>query len=254
MNRTALIAASVVALIGFALLTLYVRRFRREVMGGDPVEVLVLRQDLPAGSRVREEALASRLIPDAYVEPRHIRASERSRVLGVRVSLELFANQALLWTDLETTERENLSLSTRVPRGMRAMMIEGVRGNVFEGLLRPGNRVDVLLTKVKPGTEPRTVTVPLLQNLLVLAVGDDVRPAYEEVSERTESNAVTLLVSLDQAALLAQAQRDGTFRLVLRNDDDVDVQEQIGETDDSYLLEQDKRARLQAARRIERVR
>lgn len=254
MNRTALISASVMALIGFVLLTLYVRRFRREVMGGDPVEVLVLRQDLPLGSRVREEALVSRFIPDSFVEPRHIRASELPRVLGVRVTLELFANQALLWTDLETTERENLSLSTRVPRGMRAMMIEGVRGNMFEGLLRPGNRVDVLLTKVKPGSEPRVVTVPLLQNLLVLAVGDDVRPAYEEASDSTQSNAVTLLVSLDQAALVAQAQRDGTFRLVLRNDDDVEVHEQLAETDDSYLLEQEKRARLQSARRIERVR
>lgn len=254
MNRTALICASTIALIGFLLLTLYIRRFRREVLGGDPVEVLVLRQDLSAGTRVGEEALASRSIPETYVEPRHIRASELSRVLGVRVQLELFANQALLWTDLETTAREDLTLATRIPRGMRAMMIQGVRGNVFEGLLRPGNRVDVLLTKLKPGSEQRVVTVPLLQNLLVLAVGDDVRPSYEEAPELGRSNAVTLLVSLDQAALLAQAQRDGSFRLVLRNDDDVDVQEQISETDDSFLLEQEKRARLQTLRRIERVR
>ena len=172
-------------------------------------------------------------------------------MLGVRVTLELFANQALLWSDLETTEREDWSLSSRVPRGMRAMMIEGVRSNVFEGLLRPGNRVDVLLTKRKPGSEQRVVTVPLLQNLLVLAVGDDVRAAYDETPVGPQSNSVTLLVSLDQAALLAQAQRDGTFRLVLRSDDDLDVQEELVETDDSYLLEHEKRARVQSARRIE---
>ena len=67
------------------------------------------------------------------------------------------------------------------------------------------------------------------------------------------SDSVTLLVTVDQASLLAQARRDGTLSLVLRNENDLEINEGLSETDDSDVLEQEKRARRQRRLRIEKV-
>jgi len=252
MNRTAIIASVTVAAFGFVLLGVYVREFQREATGGDSIALLATRQDVPAGVPLTEQMLLVRTLPESYVEERQVLATELPRVLGVRSSIGLEANQTLLWTDLATTPHDRSSLSSRIPKGMRAMSITGTARRSFGELMRPGDRVDVLLTKEKPGSEARVVTVPLLQNVLVLAVGDSFG-ASDQQSSPLRPDSVTLLVAIDQASLLAQARRDGTLSLVLRNEDDLEINEGLAETDDSDVLEQEKRARRQRRLRIEKV-
>jgi len=252
MNRVAMITSVTVAAFGFVLLAVYVRQFQREARGGEPVELLAMRKDVAAGTPLIEQMLIVRQLPESYVEDRQVLASDLPRVLGVRASIGLQANQTLLWTDLATSPRDRSSLSNRIPSGMRAMSLTGVGQRAFGNLMRPGDRVDVLLTKAKPGSEARVVTIPLLQNLLVLAVGESFG-AIEQETSPMGSDSVTLLVTTDQASLLAQARRDGTLSLVLRNENDLEIDEGLQETDDSDVLEQEKRASRQRRLRIERV-
>jgi len=252
MNRSAIITSLTIAVFGFVVLAIYVRQFQREATGGDPVALLVTRQDVEAGRPLTEEMLLVRTLPESYVEERQVLATELPRVLGVRSSIALEANQTLLWTDLATTPRDRSSLSSRIPKGMRAMSVTGTGRRSFGELMRPGDRVDVLLTKSKPGVEARVVTVPLVQNVLILAVGDSFGAADQQ-SSALRSDSVTLLVTIDQASLLAQAGRDGTLSLILRNEDDLEIHEGLEETDDSDVLEQEKRARRQRRLRIEKV-
>lgn len=251
-SRTAMVASLAAMVLGFVLLAVYVRRFEREATGGTPVELLALRRDVSAGSPLSEDALIVRLLPGGYLEDRQVLASDLPRVLGVRAAIDLQSNQTLLWTDLSTTPRDGGSVSARIPKGMRAMTLDegGRRG--FGRLAHPGDRTDVLLTRVKPGTDGRFVTVPLLQNVLILAVGNQITGGSKEPQTRG-SNSVTVLVTVDQASLLAQARRDGILTLALRNGDDLEINETLPETDDSDVLEQEKRARRQARLRIERV-
>jgi pilus assembly protein CpaB len=252
MNRIAILASLATAILGFVLLTVYVRQFQREATGGDPVELLVMRRNVAAGVPLTEQMLVVRPLPESYVEERQVLASDLPRVLGVRASIGLTANQTLLWTDLATTPRDRSSFSSRIPKGMRAMSIAAVGRGMFGDLMRPGDRVDVLLTKAKPGPDKKVVTLPLLQNLLVLAVGSSFGRTDEEASA-SRSSSVTLLVTLDQASLLAQARRDGSLNLVLRNEEDLEINEGLAETDDTDVLEQEKRARRQRRLRIEKV-
>lgn len=252
MNRNATLAALAVTVFGFLLLAVYVRQFQRHATGGQPVELLTMRQDVMAGVPITEQMLLVRTLPESYVEDRHVRAQDLSRVLGVRAALGLEANHTLLWTDLTTTSHDRSALSNRIPKGMRAMSIFGKRRSAFADLMLPGDRVDVLLTKQKPESNGKVVTIPLLQNLLVLAVGSRFRVEdVERSSLRTES--VTLLVTIEQASLLAQARRDGALSLILRNEDDLEVREGLPETDDTDVLEQETRARRQRRVRLERV-
>ena len=79
-------------------------------------------------------------LPAAYVEERHIRAADLQRIIGVRVSMGVKANESLLWTDLATTAQQRRDLSGLVRNGMRAVTIRAPASSAFGGLLRPGVR------------------------------------------------------------------------------------------------------------------
>jgi Flp pilus assembly protein CpaB len=64
---------------------------------------------------------------------------------------------------------------------------------------------------------------------------------------------VTLLVTVEQASLLVQARRGGELSLILRNEEDLEINEGLAETDDSDILELEERERRQRRAPIERV-
>jgi pilus assembly protein CpaB len=241
-----------VAALGALLLGVYMRQFQLSASGGSPIALIALRKDIAAGEVLTEAMLIAHQVPESYVESRQIQAAELPRVLGVRAAIDLEANHTLAWTDLATTPREQQSLSNRVPRGMRAMSILRSGRGGFGKLLRPGDRVDVLLTRVKPGDDSRAVTVPLLQSVLVLAVGNNMRATYADATP-DDDRVVTLLLTVDQASLLAHARRSGELSLTLRNEDDVEISNGLPETNDSDVLDLEKRARRQTRTFIERV-
>ncbi|HKI37719.1 MAG TPA: Flp pilus assembly protein CpaB [Gemmataceae bacterium] len=92
------------------------------------------------------------------------------------------------------------------------------------GFIRPGDRVDVLLTVDHFQTDDRGGTVRLMQRVEVLATDNrmDPVPATVEgkVLDRGDLRYVTLLVTPTQAQKLALAQKQGTLTLILRNPED----------------------------------
>lgn len=251
-GRMPLFVSFAVAVAGCVLLTVYVRQFQQAASGGEPVLLLALRKDVAAGVPIEEQMLVAHAVPESYVESREVLASDMPRVLGVRTAIELKANQTLAWTDLSSTPRERASLSERIPPGMRAMSIEQPQRRGLADLLRPGDRVDVLLTRAEPDLDGRTVTLYLLQNVLVLAVGNQIELAYGERAS-SRGDLVTLLLTVDQASLLAHAQRNGELRLTLRNENDLEINQGLPKTDDSDVLVETKREKRQRRLVIERV-
>ncbi|MAC26103.1 MAG: Flp pilus assembly protein CpaB, partial [Myxococcales bacterium] len=180
---------------------------------------------------------------------------DQQRVLGIRVNTPVRANQSLLWTDLATTASERRDLSTLLREGMRALTVRTGVTSAFGGLLRAGDRVDVLLTANRPGGEER-VTVPLLQNVLVLAVGADTGGPDQSDEEAEQANNrrgrdVSLAVTLEQATLLTHARDRGELQLILRNPDDVEIVGGVPETTDTDLIEAERRRRIQIRRQPE---
>jgi pilus assembly protein CpaB len=273
MNRKALIAAGIAALAGLGMLFLYMKRFEAEASGGAPVMVLMATQDIPLGTAITRQMVGARPLPSAYLEERHIRASDAERIYGVRVSMGVKANESVLWTDLATTSEQRRDLSALVRSGQRAITVRAGMTSSFGGLLRPGDRVDVLLTADRPGatfagvgdlTSGR-VTIPLLQNLLVLAVGRDTGGEQVQGAGRngargnTQANQVTLSATVAQAQTLTYAGDRGELTLILRNPDDIAILDGLPETSARDILEPERRATLlrrerpAAAPEIERV-
>jgi pilus assembly protein CpaB len=232
-----------------ALLLLYKQRLEAEASGGEPVAVLMAVEDIPLGAVLTDKMLGVRAIPESYVEQRHIRAGDAPRVIGVRVSMEVKANESILWTDLATTSGERRDLSSLVKSGMRAITIRADATSAFGGLLRPGDRVDAFLTVAREADQSGRVTIPLLQNVIVLAVGQDTGAAADDSATRRpgQNNQVTLSVTVKQAQVVAFATDRGRLSLVLRNPDDIAMLEDLPETSVDDILAAESRVRPQAS-------
>ncbi len=235
MKKATIIAAAVAGLTSIGLGHLYFQRLEAEVSGGPKVSVLVAARDVPSGGTISKELVAVREIPQAYVEQRHVRSDELKKVLNAKVSGGLRANDAILWTDLDEFSDEARVLSGLVKQGMRAVPISG-RDVGFDGLLRPGDRVDVLLTVGADG-QGQGSTRTLLQNLMVLSVGSTLARPGEVVGRIRGSGGVTLSASVENAQVLAQARRRGLLSLTLRNTDDITIMEGLPETSNSELTQ-----------------
>lgn len=228
MDKKQTLIAVGAALAGALSLHIYLDRYELEVAGGRPQQVVMVTRDLALGETITEGAITLRKLPEQYVEERHVLANQLERVIGTRVTSQVASGATLLWSDLDVMQSSR-TLSGLIRAGMRAFTLPG--GDVdFDGLLRPGDRVDVLFTKEQNGSETRT----LLQNILVLTVGSDLgHTDSNEVSTHFRSGGgVTLSLSVEQAQLLAHTQGKGTLRLALRNPQDMVLAEGVEPTRD----------------------
>lgn len=230
------------ALIGAVSLFMYMQRFEAETSGGPKVPILIATRDIPIGVPLQRGMLGMRAIPQAYLEQRHILVSDTDTVLGARMSMAVRANEAVLWSDLATMQSDRRDLSGLIEPGMRAMVFHarGSQGGLFGGLLRPGDRVDILHTPSRVGAGSATVT--LLQNVVVLAVGTDT--GGTDSARPVAGRAVTVSVTPEQAQLIVHAQSEGPLDVVLRNPEDIVVLKDLPEVGDADIREPERRERF----------
>jgi pilus assembly protein CpaB len=168
-----------------------------------------------------------------------------------------------------TAKGAGSGLAVMVPDGMRAFTIQTphLSGEVG-GFLKPGYRVDVLLTSSQSGTDNASqgfVTTTLLQNIQVLAVaqklepGDDYKKAEEkdkkaepdETKSIANIRSVSLLVTPDQAAKLALGMNRGLLHLSLRNPaDHREARASLATTQDLRYYSEGPLALLNLARQL----
>jgi pilus assembly protein CpaB len=187
----------------------------------DTVPLVMAAVDIPRGTSLSVEMLKTRDCPKDLLPPGAITRIEDA-VDRVTFS-PLVMNESLLDNKLAEmgSGRGMAGLTTK---GMRSVTIQtpNVSSGVA-GFILPGNHVDVLLTVESQGQDATGggSTVRLLQNVEILAVDQrlDAAPLDKKV-DTSSSRSVTLLVTPDQDAMLALAQRKGTLHLSLRNSGD----------------------------------
>jgi pilus assembly protein CpaB len=226
MDRKLLLVATLAASIGFGLVRLYLARFEREATGGPRTKVLVVTKDCPAGTAISRELLARRELPQAYLESRHIAARELEEIVGARLALPVRAGEALLYTDLKSVREPPRQLSELIAEGKRAFTLSA-RGADFDALLRAGDRVDIVLAQASGGGF-------VVQNVLVLAVGDELEPDRRASSSHAaRADHVTLSVTPGESIRLAEAERSGPLRLIVRNPDDLGSSDQVAASNET---------------------
>lgn len=255
MNRRALVIALIATVLGASLLLLYLRRFEQEASGGERIKLLTAIKPIERGAVITNDMLASREVPLAYVEDRAIKASEKPKIVGLRVGNAVQPNQTLMWTDLAIATDERRDLSSLVQPGNRAMSVRAHGDDKSFALIHPGDYVDVIaiLPTSGPAGDQRSASV-LLQRVLVLAVG--LETASEQLQDKAEGQhrsqremLLTLSVNLQEAQLLALASEKGKLGVAVRNPDDQRIVEGIPDMSSTALTDTKARSEVQSIRK-----
>jgi pilus assembly protein CpaB len=126
-------------------------------------------------------------------------------------------------------------LATIVPEGMRAVAVRVDEVVGVAGFVRPGDRVDVLVT-MRPRDDGPFVSRVVLQNVQVLAVGKDIDVKEKEGKEAKPVTVATLLVTSDESERLALSADRGHILFALRGFGDQDVAQTPGITPPVMML------------------
>lgn len=213
-GRRLLVVAAAAAAAAAGLLHFYLQALERRTMGGTPSAVLTLTRDVSAGTTLRQDMLGSRLLPERYLESRHVPATAQAQVLGQRVAVDRRGHETILWSDLQGVDASGRRLSDLVRPGMRAVTLP-LHTNEQQLHVRPGDHIDLLCAST-PGTASATA---LLERVLVLAVGEDLGDPTRTGARAP--GALSVAVTPADALRVVRAQRCPDLRIALRNPDDV---------------------------------
>ena len=162
------------------------------------IEVMVAAEDLRVGAKLEEHDI--RIIKIAATDLPPGAPRRRTDVVGHGVILPIFKGEFILPNRLAGKDA-GAGLASLIPRGMRAVSVRVDDVMSVNGFVRPGTRVDVLLTVTLPRGERQTTTV--LQNVNVLASGPSLE--RDAVAEPQNTSVITLLIPLSDAPKLTLA-------------------------------------------------
>lgn len=231
---TPLIVAIVSGLAAVFLINVYIQqradeaRRLEELKQKNLITVVIARQDISSGVAVKENMVKEETVNKALVQPRA--ATSLDRVIDKITIAPIAKGEQILLNKLTASGLE-VSLSNKIPRGKRAITIPVDNISSVGGMIRPGDHVDIVGMVPIPtmGADGKTVnqltTMPLFQDVLVLAVGQEYTPVPGgERGERKLSPIITLALTPQEASLVAFVQEQGRIRLVLRSPEDTGVQ------------------------------
>lgn len=199
---------------------------------GPPMaKVLVARADINPGVPLDETLVGFKALPVEAIPPGAVTKKEDfdQRALKERG----YPGQVILLANLG--EKGQFGTTINIPEGMRVATVPVDATMTHSGMMKPGDRVDVLVTykttKPKLGTVSRTKT--LLEFIEVYAT-DSLRVGGATPDSEVQAKNVSLLVSPEQANLLQLAISKGPLHLTLRNKLD-DTPSKVGDIDDARL-------------------
>ena len=176
----------------------------------EPIQIVVPKTDMPIGSVMSAGNLALRPVPNAFVHDQAVRPDDLQSVLGHRLMHQVNSGEPVLMSHV--SQQRGSGFSNLLEQGKRALTVPVDSVSSMAGLLRPGDRVDLLATV---RDNERSITVPLLTDVPLLATG----AAVDEFGlENTTARYQTITVSVtgEEAAKITHAQEVGRLSVVLR--------------------------------------
>jgi pilus assembly protein CpaB len=192
----------------------YLREQATPLMASEPrkTSIVLAARSLPIGAVITEQDVKmvgwpGEAVPSGYI-------GSLKDAIGRGVITPVAENEPLLAAKVSTIDQGG-GLPIIIKDGMRAMSVRVDEVIGVAGFVLPGTHVDVLLTLDKGDNRPQSLTRTILQNVQVLAAGQQVQRDKEGKPQTV--TVITLLVTLDDAELLVLAGKEGRIQLALRN-------------------------------------
>ncbi|MFA6582756.1 MAG: Flp pilus assembly protein CpaB [Elusimicrobiaceae bacterium] len=196
----------------------------------ETANVIIARTDLPARTVITEDLVEVIAVPRKFMQQDayEVRSpSDIKLVSNLVTSVRIPRGNQVTQSSLMSLSPE-AGLSVKVSPTYRGVSLKVT--NDILGLIKPGDRIDILVTfeGVMNDGRKEKVTATILQNILVLGVGGDLgqgmtaRQAKDQQSKTNEAKAYSdqgvLSLSLDpaEAQYLALAQKQGDVSITVR--------------------------------------
>ncbi len=178
--------------------------------------VLVANQPLMQGDRLDAQRVALREVPVNYLHAAAITEDQWPDYAGALLRAPVEPGEPLLPSHLE--HDQTTRLAELITPGDRAITLPLSGASTLNTLLNPADRVDLMITW---RTEGERQTAPLLSDVPIIAIGDDLggndpHGGFGSASYRD----ITVAVSPENAARITQAQTMGEIHVALRGTDD----------------------------------
>lgn len=183
------------------------------------ISAVVASRDLQAGELINSSTVSLRKIPKEFVNSSTITGENFETIDGQGLLVPVKAGEPLLSS--YTVTRGGAYFSGSLKQGRRALTTEVDEISSISGMLRAGDKIDILITARPPKQNgiiaSEELTFPLMSNVLVLATGQ---------AQKGSGNAavtyshITLDVTPDEASTIIAAKAGGKMTAVLRNQAD----------------------------------
>ena len=224
------------AAIGIALITtILIYQWLQGQQGSEPepipvveiegAEIAVASADVPWGTPLTDEFIRLVHYPEDVLPTGHFTKAEELK--GRVVLANLKKNEPIMESKLAPMDVTTGGVSAVMDPQKRAMAVKVNEVVGLPGFVKPGDRVDVMVTFARPGrTKDPQITKVVLENSLVLATGTQMERVDGE--EPKAVKVITLEVSLEEAEKLAMASNGGKIRLALRSPLNPDIKKTRG--------------------------
>jgi pilus assembly protein CpaB len=206
-------AFALVAGLGTALLLARYLDKRGGAAAVNMSTVVVAAADLPLAAKLKIEDLKVIEWPADHIPPGAI--GDPKELVGRVLISRVLAQQPLL-PGMLAAKNAGSGLAALIPSNMRAIAVRVDDVVGVAGFIHADDRVDVLVTMRSYGGGESTTKV-FLQNIKVLAVGQEVDNGDKTRLHATLATVATLLVSPQDAERLVMAQVEGRIMLTLRS-------------------------------------
>ena len=178
------------------------------------VQVLVSNSDISWGTKLTAEMMQMQELPPEALPEGHFTSMEsiKDRVLLVDIK----RNELLLESKLAPLGASGGVAAVTDPN-KRAMSVKVDDVIGVAGFIKPGDRVDVMVTiEPEPNKQGHTIAKLILENVKVLAAGTQMERKGKD-EEPVQVQVITVEVDVEEAEKLALASTQGRLRLALRN-------------------------------------
>jgi pilus assembly protein CpaB len=210
----------------------------QQIMSGEkapPIEtvsVLVARQEIEPGMKLEESQVSFESLPREAVPAGAV--TEAAQYEDRALKSRAYPGDVILQAKLG--EKGQYGASTSIRPGLRVVTVPVNMTTVHSGMIRPGDRVDVLVTYSirRPGRNETQRTKTVLEFIEVFAI-DRMREAEgSDSSKGAKVENLSVLVTPEQAHLLMLASSKGKLQMALRNSADTE-QANVSAIDDKIF-------------------
>lgn len=178
-----------------------------------------------------------------------IESKDMENVEGREVIMTVEKGETLKWIHLKPVGMKGQGLAGIIHEGMRAISISVDATSSVTGLIRPNDHVDIIGTfrfpEMKGDRSLDTITMTILQNVIVLATGTQMSEtespmAYVSDSQRTNKkgyNTVSLSLTPKEVEMIIFASQKGRLHLSLRNYEETKVESNLQSVNFKFLEE-----------------